>query len=166
MAYLSPDELRAVLSPDADSTDTGSAASMSDTELQVAIDDAQDEVDARLAARVTTPIVTPPKIVVDVATDIAAWLATLTDRRGDPISPTDPVQLRYVRAQLNLERLVRGDIPLPTATVQDNPATVAQVENQYDGQMLGPRDAGMSRLGSTWVPGGSAWPYGDWGRSG
>ena len=141
-SYVTPTELRQILSPDADPTaDTSSASSMSDAELQEAIDEAQTEVDAKLAARYTVPFSSIPPIVEKLTRDIAAWLATLVFRRGDPIDPNDPVQLRYNRAQANLLSIQSGKTELTTTTgpVSEDTA-VPEVVNQFDGDLFTPDD--------------------------
>lgn len=162
MAYLTPNELRAVLNPDGDNTDLGSAAGMSDTALQVALDDAQAEVDGKLAARTQVPLATPvPQLVRAIVVDIAAFLATLTARRGDPMGTDDPVRLRYERAAKLLDDIAAGRQPLPDPLAdREWPGQASAVVNGYDGQLLGPADAGMSLLGGQWVAGGPRYGYG------
>lgn len=137
--YTSPVAVRRVLSPDGDRTDTGSAASLSDDDLEQAIAEAQAEIDARLASRYTVPFSFPVPVVIEQATrDIAAYLGTLTFRRGDPIDANDPVQLRYNRAQALLASIQAGKTELPVGS--DGPLSEAtadaEVINPYDGDLF------------------------------
>lgn len=163
MAYLTPAELRTILNPDGDDTDEGSAAGMSDAQLQVALDDAQAEVDGKLAARTTVPLATPlPRLIRSLVADIAAYLATLTDRRSDPMGADDPVRLRYVRAAKLLDELAAGRHPLPSPLSEADWANQSSAAvNPYDGQMMTPADAGMQHVGGgQYVAGGSRYGTG------
>lgn len=137
MAYASPDDVRSVLAPGRD-TDASTAASMSDGDLQAALDDAATEIDSRLRGRVATPLDPVPGIAKDVNRDIAAYLATLTFRRGDPLPPEDPVRLRYMRATGLLDRLAKGEIE-----IAETPASEAAVVNSYDGELFSERSQGL-----------------------
>lgn len=154
MAYLTPAQLRLVLNPDGDNTDTGSAAGMTDPELQEAINDAQAEVDGKLSARTSTPLVTPlPTLIFRVVRDIAAYLATLTNRRGDPLTPSDPIALRYAAAEQLLNGLAAGTVPLPPEVAPSQNATQNAVAvNGYDGTLLDGSDAGWRRVPGGWTP--------------
>jgi phage gp36-like protein len=154
VAYLTPAELRTVLNPDGDASDTGSAAGMSDAELNVAIADAQAEVDGKLSARTGVPLTTPlPTLILRIVRDIAAYLATLTDRRSDPLAPADPVALRYQAAEALLAGLSSGAVPLPPEILPAQNAEVNAVSaNGYDGTLLDGSDAGWRRVPGGWVP--------------
>lgn len=162
MAYLTPDELRAILDPEGDDDDPGNAGRMSDAQLQVAIVDASAEVDGRLANRTAVPLTEPlPTLIKRIVKDIAAYLATLTDRQSEPLNPADPVVLRYAASLRLLEGIASGAVALPPGLdpITYAPAEAA-VENVYDGQMMTPGDGGMSRVGDTWYPGGPRFGYG------
>jgi hypothetical protein len=130
--YTTIDDLRSALSPGGDDTDRGSAASLSDDDLRDAIVEAQSEVDARVPGE---PFVegTAPPVVSAVTRDIAAYLATLTHRRGDPVPADDPVQLRYNRAKGILTDIGSGKIELSGAP---DPTAEAFVENAYEGDLF------------------------------
>lgn len=141
MSYVTPTQVRQILSPDTDPTqDTSSAASMSDDELQEAIDEAQAEVDAKLAARYDVPFTDVPPLVEKLTRDIAAWLATLTFRRGDPIDPNDPVALRYSRAQGNLTSAQAGKTELVATAGPLSESDDPEVINPFDGTLFEPDD--------------------------
>lgn len=163
MAYLAPNDLRLILAGSENAP--GTAAALSDQDLQDAIDEAQSEVDGKLADRYgpLLPFAAPPKIVINITRDIAAYLATLTARKGDPIQPGDPVQLRYNRAQGLLTQAANGQIELPTPDgavgSEETPVPTVAVNNPTDGALWTERDfsltqvpAGVNSL-TTW-----AWP--------
>lgn len=109
MAYTDPDTVRVALTPGGDGADVGTAAFLDDSDLLMAIADASDEVNATLAGRYTVPFADPaPDLIKTITTAIAAYLATLTARGGDPIDRQDPVALRNARAVRLLGQLQSG----------------------------------------------------------
>lgn len=133
--YAAPADVRLALSPDGDQTDVESAASLEDGDLNAAIQAAQDEVDGKIAARYQLPLVTVPDILMRITRDIAGWLATLTYRRGDPIDPHDPVQLRYNAAEALLTQIQLGTLALGT-DVNDGPDLVPVFGDTSAGTVL------------------------------
>jgi phage gp36-like protein len=107
--YTTPAEIRKVLS---DPEDPATAGALEDTQLQVAATEAQVEIDARLAGKYATPFDNPPPLIRSVARDVAAYLATLTFRKGVAMLPGDPVGLRWSRANGILTDLQKGNITL------------------------------------------------------
>lgn len=119
MPYLMAADLRAALAGSENLT--GTAASLADEDLDDAIRKAQAEVDAKLGIRgYTVPFTGPPELVIDITTDIAAYLATLTYRRGEQISRDEPVSLAYTRAEQMLSQITSGAATLqaPGGTVE------------------------------------------------
>lgn len=111
--YAVPTDVRLALSPEGDPADVGSAASLEDPDLQAALNSAQDEVDGKIGGRYTLPLTAPyPDILMRITRDIAAWLATLTYLRGDPLLATNPVQLRYNAAEALLTQIQNGTLSL------------------------------------------------------
>jgi len=108
MAYTDASEVRKILHPDADQTDIGTAASLSDDQLGEAIEEADQEVDGALGSLYTTPFVPTPPLIARLSRDIAAFLATLTHRKTNPMDRDDPVRLRYDRAQQILGQAREG----------------------------------------------------------
>lgn len=105
--------VRLALTPGGDQADVASAASLDDTDLDAAIGDAADEVAARIGNQVALPLADPaPSLAVTLVVDIAAYLATLTWRRGDPLPAGHPVGLRYERAQNLLTLITAGKAAL------------------------------------------------------
>lgn len=112
--YTDVPAVRLALSPGGDESDVGSAASLADSDLQAAVDDATDEINGKIGGRYSLPLVISPtpSILSRIARDIAAYFATLTYRRGDPIVTGDPVQLRYNAAESLLTQIQNGTIQL------------------------------------------------------
>lgn len=102
MAYVTPNDVREVLTPDGSAVPgKNTAAALSDAELAKAIADAQAQVDSALASSPTFyPVPFPdgqvPTLVQQVTRDIAAYLATLTWHRGQ-IPADHTVRRRYER---------------------------------------------------------------------
>lgn len=154
MAYCTVDDVRAVLSAQGVS-DTASAASLSDDDLQAAIDDTSSEVDARLAVRYDVPFdddreteAKPvPRLVRNITRDIAAYKATLTYRRGAPLETTDPAQLRYNAATKLLSLVVNGQatLGLENSPSEDQPSIAREgaTYNRNIGPMFGPEELGI-----------------------
>lgn len=121
--YADLTAVRLALSPGGDETDSGSAASLQDGDLQAALDDATNEVNAKIGAAYTTPVVPAPAILARITRDIAAYFAMLTYRRGDPPDVRDPVQLRYDAAEALLTQVQNGTVVLPVGPIGGAEAT-------------------------------------------
>jgi phage gp36-like protein len=141
--YVTPSEVRDVLIENGVDPDGSTAASGDDDAIEVAIGEAADEVDGRLAGRHTVPFTTVPSLIKTVTRDIAGYLATLTFRRGDPVPPGDPVLLRYQRAQKILDGLASGDVALGPS---DPAGGAIATANVYEGTMF---DTDTFALGPT-----------------
>ena len=142
MPYTTPTAVREVLvagggaSP---SSDQSTAASMTDAQLQPAIDEAIAEVDARLRG---APFSDPaPRVVQDMARDLAAYLATLTHRKDVELEDAKPVYRRYIRARDLLRDLAKGDAELPVEPAGG--VSVPVVKNPYEGSLFRPQDLGL-----------------------
>lgn len=142
MTYTDPGTVRVALSPDGDDTDTGTAASMSDNDLNAAIQQADDEIDGKLFGQYVVPFTDTPPLVANIATTIAAYLATLTFRRGNPIDPNDPVRLRYNMAETALAQIMSGAITLIDVDVPPSPSAggAPVVVNVLAGPLFNPSD--------------------------
>ena len=140
MPYTTPAEVRGVLVADgaaSPSSDTSTAASMSDAALQAEIDEAIAEVDSKLhGASWPDPA---PTVIRMIARDIAAYLATLKHRRGQPLDVDDPVRLRYGHAARLLDDIASGRAEIPDRAGQS--ALVAV--NPYEGTLFRPQDLGL-----------------------
>lgn len=159
--YTSPSAVRLVLTADGNPTDPSSAAGLDDATLTGPCQQASDEVDARLSARYQVPLASVPSVVNDITTDIAAYLATLTYRGGQPVEATDPMYLRYQRALGLLKDITTGAATLP-AVQAGAPQGSVVTANPTVGGLFGPQDFDL------WpVPSGYGWqagnfPYRDW----
>lgn len=145
MAYADTGTVRDILDPDG-ARGPGTAACLSDDKLQEAIDEATSEVDGRLAVRYSTPFADPaPALVANITRDVAAYLATLTHRKGNPMAQDDPVRLRYARASTLLAQLVSGGVSLDVGL--NPPADEAQVVvvNPYEGDLFTMDDFGLGQ---------------------
>lgn len=147
--YTIPARVRAVVAPAA-STE-GSASGLSDSELQEAIDEASTIIDSRLASDYTVPFPDPPPAVQIIARDLAAYLATLTYRKGNPLPDNDPVARRYAVATGLLDEIVKGKAILPQLGSGD--AGQAAVQNAYEGDLFRLEDFGLGATGYAPVPG-------------
>lgn len=121
MTYASLTQVRTVLSR-SDGSTADTAASLPDDRITAALQEADDEINAKLAGVYAVPFTgTVPDMIVRIATSIAAYLADLTFREvRDYQSDLNPVFLRYRHAQETLTALASGslDLDAPPATDQ------------------------------------------------
>jgi phage gp36-like protein len=137
-AYTALTDLRYALAPGGGS-DPATASSLTDVELGDAIEEASAEVDAELAALYAVPLDDPvPPIVARITRDIAAYLATLTHRRGVPLSTDDPARLRGDQARALLRRIGSGQAGLVGVGGTSDAADGSAVANPYSGEMWAP----------------------------
>lgn len=126
MAYTDRDTVRNVLAPDG--VTDGTAASLSDEDIDEAIGRVSNRVDTFLTRRYAVPLADPvPGIIRDIATDIAAYDLTLAYYKGVDISDQDPVIRRYRDARGMLGQLGTGllVITVPGAdTTIDDPVVI------------------------------------------
>lgn len=148
MPYCTADEVRGVLARDVLDL-VGTAGSLADVDLlDYHVGAAQAEVDARLANRYVTPFTDPaPALVKSLTVDVAAYLATLTYRQSVDLEPTDPVALRYARAQDLFKGIANGSVDLPGAQVPGDGGASSSgtvtVRNPYVGKLFDPDDLGL-----------------------
>lgn len=141
MAYTDPDTVRLALTPGGDEADVGTAAYLEDTDLDAAIADASDEVNATLAGRYAVPFADPaPDLIKTITTAIAAYLVTLTARGGDPLDRQDPVALRNARAVRLLGQLQSGAMQIGGGSGGPAGTPSVAVSNILDGPMFSPAD--------------------------
>lgn len=97
-----------------DGPDPGTAASLSDTRIDTAIESAGTVIDSRLGAFYSVPFQNTPKLVGVIATALAAYDCDQTFREvRDYESELNPVYLRYREAQELLTQLQKGSATLP-----------------------------------------------------
>jgi phage gp36-like protein len=145
--YAIADDVRAAVTRDPEQT-TGTAATMSDAQLELAIRAAQAEVDAALRGRYTVPFPPPiPFLVWQITVDIAAYRATLRYRQGKDLTQADPVALTHQVARQLLGSISAGKSDLDIgdgATVEESTAGgVRPARQPYGGQMFGMSDFGL-----------------------
>jgi phage gp36-like protein len=147
--YTTPADLRLILArnlsgqgPDVDQT--GTAADLSDGQLQDAIDTATAEIDASLSNRFTVPFPSPfPAMVVHVCKAIAAWHANAISLESADIGANDPVQRRFEWAKDMLTKIASGDIDLPDLTSATGTDASMVAFPAYDGVMFWPGNFGV-----------------------
>lgn len=154
--YVNPADVRSALAGSA--TLPGTAAALSDDDLFEAIYEAQAEVNGRLEGRgYTTPMIDTAGLVVQITRNVAAYVATLTYRRGNPIQPGDPVLLRYQRAQGLLKDISSGALPLAVPAGGGTDAASSEnvaVSNPIDGDLWNACDFDLRPQ----VPSWAGWP--------
>jgi hypothetical protein len=110
--YATIPDLRLVL----DSTDagTGTAAQLSDAQLTLAIEAASTRVSIYTGTvwDSSTPALTPPDPLKDIALDLASWWATTYYSKSKEMGPNHPVVLRYTEAMKVLESIRKGEISI------------------------------------------------------
>lgn len=149
MAYVTASDVTTVLGP------TSAAATQPSSVMADAIAEAQAEVDGRLGERYPIPFTEPvPQPVYAVTRDIAAYLAVLTARNGDPLAPGEPIVLRYTRAQNLLNLMATGAVKLPAdpgkPPIIDSGAAI--VVNPYAGELFGLSAFQLVQQSSWWRP--------------
>lgn len=97
-------------------------------------------MDSKLAGRYAVPFADGdvPGLVALLTRDVAAYGATLTHRRFQPLDERHPVALRYAKATALLDALSDGDAAIPGEAV--SAAGAVAVENPYDGTLFLPED--------------------------
>jgi len=150
MAYAIAEDVRAAVTRDANNT-TGTAASMNDDQLELAIRAAQAEVDGKLRGRYTVPFADPlPFLVWQITVDIAAYRATLRFRQSKDLTETDPVVLAHRASQHLLAGIATGTIDLDVGGDDTEVATstaggIRRARNPYEGSLFGASDFGLGR---------------------
>ena len=152
-AYTTAFDVRAVVARHPYSR--GSAAELSDEQINDAISNAQSQVDGYLRRRYTVPFADPiPALAVSLTVDIAAYLAGLNWYQETELLKDDPLALRYERAVALLKDIQAGEIDLDDgdggAPDADTSGAMGTPRNRYTGQLFGLRSFG---LGYDFYPG-------------
>jgi len=125
MSYCAPADVRRVMAKDAAATSgqgtqsRGTAASLSDADIQAHINDASAEVDAALTSAPSNyvlpfPVGDPPSgLVFAITRDIAAYRATLEWKKGALVPADSATQKRQDFAEGLLARIQAGTLVLP-----------------------------------------------------
>jgi phage gp36-like protein len=116
LLYASTDALKLVL----DSTDagTGTAAQLSDEQLDMALTAATDRVSLYANAEFTAPV---PSLITSLTLDLAAWWATTYYLKQKELTANNPVMLRYTEAMKVLEAARKGEVNLLGPGADDIP---------------------------------------------
>jgi phage gp36-like protein len=91
-------------------TDPVAGSTINATTVTRALTDADAEIDTRLSARYDTPLATVPAVIVRLAADLARYF--LWDVRA-----TEQVRNRYKDAVALLDKISKGDVMVPGATL-------------------------------------------------
>jgi phage gp36-like protein len=144
-AYVTTTELRATLARDAGHPE-GTAAELAEPILQMSLDAAQAQVDARLGGQYAVPFAEPvPQLVKSITLAIAAYLADLGYRQSVDSDAQDPVARRYQWATDLLSRLSTGSAVLPGAVGGGAAIRSGMFPvNPYDGGLFAPDDFDLS----------------------
>jgi hypothetical protein len=140
MAYTTPDLVRQTLTGE-DDEEGGTAATLSDDQINYEINGARADVDAALRETYLLPFDSPddsavPLLIKQITTDIACYGADLNYRKGREYDNQNmPVPLRYQRATQLLENLRTGTITLdwPRSNVDSSGAGVVHM---YSPQLM------------------------------
>jgi phage gp36-like protein len=143
MPYATPEDVRAQLAPDP-TQPAGTAGELSDATLEDRIASASAQVDAALNARYAVPFTVVPRLVADITTAIASYLAELTYRKSVDVIPTDPLYLRYQWASVLLGQLSSGkaDLPIDGPTPAPRERGSAPIQ-PYSGEMFPAESFGL-----------------------
>lgn len=149
MAYSTPADVRQALVPGADGTapgPQGTAASLSDGQINDSIAEADARVDSYLAQRYITPVQVDatttkiPGVVRALSRDIACYLATLVYRKNKDLADIDPVARRYSDAMAFLTAVSRGQAVLSIPTNDNTGSSTGEAGapvNPYFGTLFG-----------------------------
>jgi phage gp36-like protein len=155
MAYATPATVREALAPEGDTA--GTAASLSDSQLNDAITEATSEIDSTIQGAPFTGTV--PAVVSSIARDVAAYLASLAYRKGVELPSDHPVALRYARAEMLLGKAAKGQLDLSGES--ESLSLEVGVANPYEGDLFTLEDFGIGvdeRFLPPWMGGGVGWP--------
>lgn len=127
---------------------------LDDQTLQPFCDEASAEIDAKLGGRYAVPFVPDvdsgelAPLVVKIAINIAAYLATLEFYNGQPMENTNPIYLRYSRAEMLLGQVQSGAAVIiqPADQGQEPSSTEATVVNPYNGDLFPMQGFGLSGM--------------------
>lgn len=159
-AYCSAQDVRNALTSGGDKTDKETAAGLPDWQIADAIEEASAIVETHISTRYKIEVkdgeqtVGTQTVDIEVADapvrwwtrDIAAFLATLTFRKGKDLAEDDPIRLRFNMAMGFLTAVRDGSMNLPNFPGADTSGDAQGVEvfNKYEGTLFEPEDLGLS----------------------
>jgi hypothetical protein len=116
MTYATPSDIRETLAPDGNTT--GTAAELSDEQLQRHLERGQELVDGMVGT--VYPDDSAPMLLAGLVMALGSYYATLAYRKGKDLSQFDPVYLMYQDARQTLKDIKTGDVnPTPEASAQE-----------------------------------------------
>ncbi len=134
MSYSTPTEMKARFKEtelvDLTNPNDLAATEIVDAALQVALDDASGEIDALLAKRYTTPIESPPTVLVSVCCAIARY--NLYSGRS-----TEEVETRYTNATKLLKEMANGKVDLGVNSGTTDQPTFSKPDSVFNVGMMG-----------------------------
>lgn len=123
--YATTADVRLIVARDPDKL-RGSAATITEQQLQLCINMAQAEIDGRLRPRYVVPFEDPvPELVHSLAIDVAAYHAGLTFYQEKDMQDTDPIVRRYKWACCILKDIASGFVVLNTDGAEKTAATTS-----------------------------------------
>ena len=146
MSYSTPAAVRLAITQTTDGQQpvgatSGTAADLSDTQLQDAIGEADSMIDVYLGSVYTTPVALVGGVVphpLDYwSRNIAAYNATLAFRQSLDFTDNDPIARRYLATMDALKQVAAGSIllPFPVDTSGSQREMVGAPVNPYTGQL-------------------------------
>lgn len=169
MDYTTPAEVRSALSPMADpdqeGVQTGTAADLSDTQLQDAIEEAMSFIDTYIGTRYVVPVAPvngtdsngqPIQVIphpIDFwCRNIAAYNATLAYRGSQDFAESDPVARRYAATFAALQQVAAGTATLSLPENTGGTATDASGSpvNPYSGEMFSTDEFDLVKVNPGW----------------
>lgn len=148
MGYCTTGDVALALEPSAGVPAGTTAASLPDDQLQDAVDEASATVYSYVHDRYPITLnqdgIATAQVIRFVTRNIAAYLATLTWRRGKDFTEDDPVRLRYIHTMSLLERVQNGTAALPIELEGGGTVDEPEAYNLYEGHLFGPHSFGVS----------------------
>lgn len=182
MSYSTPTDIRNALAPGVwpapypeNPPVTRTAADLTDAQLNDEIAEADQLIDSYLNSRYATPVAgtvegettTYPPPIRTWSRNIAAYKATLTNRRGKDITENDPVVRRYRETMAALIAVSTGkaSLNLPGNTGPSGGGDAGAPFNPYTGDLFGSADFDLRPVNPAWpyypdVP--TSFPGGNW----
>lgn len=181
--YSTAYDVRLALTPGASATDLETAAHLTNSQIEDAINEADGVINTYISQWYTVVLATvenpepvpdpipdpPPPAEVQVAPapvrawsrDIAAYLATLTFFKNKEVTEDDPVRQRYLMVLGMLRDIRDRKSILDPDVFPPNPDTAngqgVTVVNTYEGKLFGPEDFGLAPEGASNPQ--ILWPY-------
>lgn len=131
--YATVNDVREALAPEGDFANTATAASLNDAQLTDALVEASSEVDGSVRGAPFAANAIPP-IIQGIVRDVAAYLATLTHRKGVELPADHPVALRYKRAESLIAAAASGKLDLTQTSEAGGGEPF--VQNSYSGDLF------------------------------